>query len=206
MFEAVWSGGRLGEWAFCTTDDTEWCERSPRFAHWPTHALLTLACVKAECRSCCDQKWRRCTTTSVVGEASGTWEKLHDFLRAEVRIKAGRRWNKRAGITIRLAVKTVLGFEQIKGRKRHIVVVPGQLLLGVCLSTARSRSDQAGNKIDVAVGKPISGPPDCSTVVSSSYRRAAFKRVGATDRPCWFSTCLALPWAEGLTWYYLAVG
>lgn len=79
-------------------------------------------------------------------ERDGTWEKIHDYLRASVRIRKDRRWNKRAGIADTQSVKTAglateVGFDggkRIKGRKRHIVVDTLGLLLGVFVHSALS--------------------------------------------------------------------
>lgn len=62
-------------------------------------------------------------------QTDGTWEKIHDFLRAEVRIRAGRKVEPSAGIADTQSVKTAGpatevsfdGGKKIKGRKRHIV-------------------------------------------------------------------------------------
>lgn len=87
-------------------------------------------------------------------EADGTWEKIHDYLRAEVRIRAGRKVEPSAGIADSQSVKTAgpateVGFDggkQIKGRKRQLVVDTLGLLLGVFVHSA-GRSDQAGLKL-----------------------------------------------------------
>jgi len=87
-------------------------------------------------------------------ETDGTWERIHDLLRAEVRIKAGRKVEPSAGIADTQSVKTAgsaieVGFDGgklVKGRKRHIVVDTLGLLLGVFVHSA-GRSDQAGFKL-----------------------------------------------------------
>jgi putative transposase len=95
------------------------------------------------------------------------WEKIHDYLRAEVRIRAGRKVEPSAGIADSQSVKTAgpateVGFDggkQIKGRKRQLVVDTLGLLLGVFVHSA-GRSDQAGLKL-LCSGLLISGQ-DCS--------------------------------------------
>ena len=87
-------------------------------------------------------------------EQDGTWQRIHDLLRAEVRIKAGRKVEPSAGIADTQSVKTAgpateVGFDggkRVKGRKRHIVVDTLGLLLSVFVHSA-GRSDQAGFKL-----------------------------------------------------------
>ncbi len=79
-------------------------------------------------------------------ETDGTWERIHDFLRAEVRIRAGRKVEPSAGVVDTQSVKTAgnateVGFDggkKILGRKRHIVVDTLGLLLGVLVLLRRA--------------------------------------------------------------------
>lgn len=82
---------------------------------------------------------------------NGLWERLHDTLRARVREKAERHKHPTAGCMDSQSVETTLvagvrGFDagkHVMGRKRHILVDPLGLVLGV-LVTAASVSDPAG--------------------------------------------------------------
>jgi putative transposase len=84
----------------------------------------------------------------------GTWQRIHDTLRAEVRRKAGRHKHPTAGCLDSQSVKTtsiggVRGFDagkNVKGRKRHILVDTLGLLLAVMV-TAASVSDAAGARL-----------------------------------------------------------
>ena len=84
----------------------------------------------------------------------GTWQRIHDTLRAEVRRRAGRHKHPTAGCLDSQSVKTtqvagVRGFDggkQVKGRKRHVLVDTLGLLLAVVV-TAASVSDPAGARL-----------------------------------------------------------
>lgn len=81
----------------------------------------------------------------------GTWQRIHDTLRAQVRQRAGRHKHPTAGVLDSQSVKTtqvagVRGFDsgkRVKGRKRHILVDTLGLLLAVMVTSA-ARSDPAG--------------------------------------------------------------
>jgi len=81
----------------------------------------------------------------------GTWQRLHDTLRAEVRRQAGRHKHPTAGCLDSQSVKTTAiggahGYDagkQINGRKRHLLVDTLGLLM-VIVVTAASVSDPAG--------------------------------------------------------------
>jgi putative transposase len=84
----------------------------------------------------------------------GTWQHIHDTLRAAVRRKAGRHTQPTAGCLDRQSVKTsqvpgVRGYDQGKhsnGRTRHIVVDTMGLLLTVVVTSA-ALSDPAGARL-----------------------------------------------------------
>jgi putative transposase len=84
----------------------------------------------------------------------GTWQRIHDTLRAEVRRQAGRHKHPTAGCLDSQSVKTtqvkgVRGFDGgklVKGRKRHVLVDTLGLLL-VVVVTAASVSDPAGARL-----------------------------------------------------------
>lgn len=83
----------------------------------------------------------------------GTWQRLHDPLRAQVRERAGRHKHPPAGALDSQSVKTshgpgVRGYDagkKVNGRKRHILVDTLGLLM-VVIVTSAALSDAAGAK------------------------------------------------------------
>ena len=84
----------------------------------------------------------------------GTWQRIHDTLRAEVRRRAGRHKHPTAGSVDSQSVKTTQvpgdrGYDKgknVNGRKRHLLVDTMGLLLAVVV-TAASVSDPAGARL-----------------------------------------------------------
>jgi putative transposase len=99
-------------------------------------------------------KWQSVDAYCKQWRDEGTWQRIHDTLRAAVRRKAGRHKQPTAGCLDSQSVKTrpvrgVRGFDNgklVKGRKRHVLVDTLGLLLLVVV-TAASVSDAAGARL-----------------------------------------------------------
>lgn len=84
----------------------------------------------------------------------GTWQQIHDRLRAQVRLQAGRHKHPTAGSLDSQSVKSAAhpgcrGYDagkRVMGRKRHILVDTLGLLLAVVV-TAASSSDAKGARL-----------------------------------------------------------
>ena len=87
-------------------------------------------------------------------QKEGIWQKIHDVLRAEVRVKAGRNVEPSAAIADTQSIRTghhgidkgFDGGKLIKGRKRHIIVDVMGLLLAVMVHSA-SIQERRGFKL-----------------------------------------------------------
>src|ERR671929_1179395 len=99
-------------------------------------------------------KWQSVYHYFRIWRDDGTWQRMHDTLRAEVRRKAGRHKHPTAGCLDSQSVKTSAvaaerGFDngkKINGRKRHLLVDTMGLVLAVVV-TAASVSDPAGARL-----------------------------------------------------------
>ena len=97
--------------------------------------------------------WQSVYTSFRRWRDDGTWQRLHDTLRAQVRQKAGRHKHPTAGALDSQSVKTsqmpgVRGYDagkKVTGRKRHILVDTLGLLMAVIVTSA-ALSDPAGAK------------------------------------------------------------
>jgi putative transposase len=99
-------------------------------------------------------KWHSVDAYYATWRDDGTWRRIHDTLRAEVRRRAGRHKHPTAGCLDSQSVKTSAvaaerGFDQgkqVNGRKRPVLVDTLGLLL-VVVVTAASVSDPAGARL-----------------------------------------------------------
>ena len=105
-------------------------------------------------RNCLYPKWKSVYDYFKKWRDDGTWQRIHDMLRAELRRRVGRDKHATAGCLDSQSVKStgipgVRGYDgnkRIKGRKRHLVVDTLGLLLAVVV-TAASVSDPAGARL-----------------------------------------------------------
>lgn len=97
----------------------------------------------------------------VTWRKNGTWERVHDWLRDEVRRHEGRDSEPTAGIVDAQSIKTSEGGEQrgydagkkTTGRKRHIIVDVMGLLLAVRVSSASVHDTKGARPILKTVAK-----------------------------------------------------
>ena len=98
--------------------------------------------------------WQSVYTSFQQWRNDGTWQRLHDTLRAQVRQRAGRHKHPTAGAMDSQSVKTTQmrgerGYDagkKVNGRKRHILVDTLGLLILVVVTSA-AVSDPAGARL-----------------------------------------------------------
>lgn len=102
-------------------------------------------------------KWQSVYYYFRVWRDDGTWQRIHDTVRAMVRRRAGRHKHPTAGCLDSQSVKTtavagIRGYDkgkQVNGRKRHLLVDTLGLLMAVVV-TAASVQDRDGAKLLVS--------------------------------------------------------
>lgn len=102
-------------------------------------------------------KWQSVYYYFRIWRDDGTWQRIHDTLRAEVRRQEGRHKHPTAGCLDSQSVKTIgvagrRGYDsgkKINGRKRHILVDTMGLLLAVVITSA-SVQDRDGARLLLA--------------------------------------------------------
>lgn len=114
--------------------------------------LLTTGCPWCQLPSCYPH-WKSVYRYFRAWQQDGTWLRLHETLRTQVRRQTGRHKHPTAGCMDSQSIKGTHvpgtrgydAFKRITGRKRHLIVDTQGLLLAVCVTPANI-SETAGAK------------------------------------------------------------